>query len=178
MRLLGENKAQTRADRCRHCRRPVGHKVGHCRPTNDGHWWCWTKSTIVYDPSKLIGPTPAPIGEAEQAVIDSYAPRIADAQKAVDEALATYTVAQQTHHAVLSEAQEIGVFSQQVGIPLKPGTQRREATHAQRLAMQRRLELLYQGETEMSARLSAARVELNRLESWYAHRRRMARAAA
>lgn len=176
MRLLGENK--TAAEKCRHCSRPIGDKVGHCRPTREGNWWCWTEMKTFYDPAKLIAPTLDPIGEAEQAVIDLFAQPIVDAQLAIDTALASYTIAQLAHHAGLSEAQEIGVSSRHVAIPVRPGMRHREATDMQRRVMVRRLDLLFQGEEEAAARLSAARGELNRLEDRRDRKRRTVRDAA
>lgn len=175
MRAVSENKASSdhsKSSRCPHCGRPVGAGVEQCRSAPGG-WWCWQQG-LMYDPSQFIAPTPRPIGEAEAEVIAEYAPKISDAEKVVDEALAVYTIAQQTYHRALYEAAEIGVGD----LIIPPGQQSgrmRQASEAEREQMLRRLKTLKKGVDTTSERLQKARRKLNHLHAWCDHKQRIAR---
>lgn len=171
MTMLSVSKAKTAKDRCEHCGRPVGNEVEQCRQVRSG-WYCWMRG-LIFDVSSAIMPTADPIGEAEQAVLDEYAPHLAAAQKAVDDGLASYTLAQQAHRAGLFEGAEINVGP--LLIPPSKNRTMRQASEAERKRMARRLETLGQGEETTGLRLQKARRKLQHLEAQCDHKRRVAR---
>ncbi|MFE3925601.1 hypothetical protein [Streptomyces sp. YIM B13508] len=89
---------------CEYCNRAVGDLS--CREVKLG-WYCLMRG-LVMDDSKLIHPTPEPVGRAEQKIIDEYAPLIADAERLVDARLAAFTAAQNAHLSALLECARTG----------------------------------------------------------------------
>lgn len=173
--LLGQaSRHIARNGRCAHCGRPLGWGVEQCRPVPSG-WYCWADG-LIYDPDRLIAPTPDPVGEAEKAVIDRYAPQLAAAAKDVDEALAVYTSAEQQAHRALMRAVEAGVTPAQVGVlmPLPPGNSR-QADDAERRKLVWAAEQAQAAKSAAAERLRAARVRLHALEARCDHERRAAR---
>lgn len=161
MRLSAENKAAS--ERCHRCGRPVGYGAKRCRPMPSG-WFCW-RDGLVIDPSKLLGPAPDPIGEAEQEVIDRFAPQIAEAQQAVDEALASYTMADMAHQRALIEATAAGANTGPRGAMLSPADYpAREPTQARRHVLEAAESRLYRARSAAGERLGAARRTLIRIE--------------
>lgn len=163
MRLMPENKAGAAGERCPHCRRPVGSGVEQCRPSPMG-WWCWARGLVV-DPSMLVVPAPDPVGAAEQAAIEEWAARIADAEKRVDERLAKFTVTEIAEGMRRREAAEVDAppartFMGSVGVWLRESTDGRVA--AQEALT--RLEDATKARKTALARLASARVELHRLQ--------------
>ncbi|RPF33423.1 hypothetical protein [Streptomyces sp. TLI_185] len=98
----------TTAKKCPRCGRVMGELS--CRPVKLG-FFCM-RDYLILDDAKLIHPTPDPIGEAEQSVIDEYAPQIEKAESLVDAALEAFSAAQSAHFKALTECHRVGIKPQ------------------------------------------------------------------
>ncbi len=162
--MLGENKAAPA--RCPHCRRPVGDEVEHCRPTRAGHWYCW-QNGLIYDPSKFVTSAPRPIGSAEQEAIDRWASPIADAEKVVDERLVSFTAAELAYTHASQAVTAVGAsetltYAGALRVSLREREDDRTA--AARYKAQSKLAAASLTRGKALNRLTAARVELQRLQ--------------
>jgi hypothetical protein len=177
VRLLAENKAGTKPGRCPHCGRGVGYDRGQCRPTRDGdHWWCWTLTTIIYDRGKLTGPTPDPIGPAEQNAIDEWAPKIAGAATAVDQAMVIHAAVDGQARKALREAAQADITHVSgVSLSVDP-TRIRNVNARERKRLQKAAEDALAGRRRAEEKLQKARRTLNEMQHNQDRARRAGRA--
>lgn len=166
--MLSESRAKTRGDRCSHCGRPIGQEVEQCRPVRGG-FYCWQRGYLI-DMSQVVPYVPDPLNEREQAVVDEFAPKLAELEKRVDEHLAVFTTVEQSHRAALFAGAEIGI-----GPLLLPGRGTRPASARERKRAQALIDQLTQAREAAGARMQKARIKLHALQAQVDHRRRVAR---
>ncbi|GAA2448539.1 hypothetical protein [Streptomyces macrosporus] len=106
MRKAAENKAFGRAAKCPRCGR--ARTDFGCRTVRIGEY-CMTDGLYEYADGYLVYPTYDPPGPSEGAAMVEWAGPVADAEKAVDEALNEFTAAQAAWLAALQDAQAAGV---------------------------------------------------------------------
>lgn len=168
MRLMTENKARTATERCPHCGRPVGSEVEQCRVARGG-WFCWQRGYIL-DASQVAPYVPDPAGEPEQAVIEEFAPQLAEQGKRVDELLVTFTTVETSYRSALFAGAEIGV-----GPLMTPGYGARPASPRERKRVKELIEQAASAREAVGERLQKARSKLHHLEARCDHKRRVAR---
>lgn len=158
--VANKSMTLTSTGTCPSCGRPS--TPYGCRDVPMG-WWC-IATGLKEDSSRWILPTRDPLTEAEQRTADAFAGPIADAERAVDEAMEWHAAAEQAHHRALLKARRAGVKDVSALVPLNSNDahlmssplvtpeQREDAAEEERLA---RLERADAKET-----LSRARVDL------------------
>ncbi|MEU6397681.1 hypothetical protein ABZ867_11940 [Streptomyces cinnamoneus] len=95
------------AKKCPNCGRPSG-AGALCRDVPLG-WFCFTWGLQI-DNSRIIHPTPDPIGKLEQRAIDEYADRLATAEKHVDGLIEAHRTARERHHETVLASARAGVL--------------------------------------------------------------------
>ncbi|WP_101255011.1 hypothetical protein [Streptomyces barkulensis] len=167
MRTPRENKAAGRSTcpRCGRKRTDFG-----CRTVRIGEY-CMQAGLYEYAEGYLVYPTYDPPGPAEGAAMVEHAPAVAEAEKAVDAALAEFTAAQSAHFDALLAADQAGVrtssmvMRQDGAVPVR---QRVSAREKARIADAEEAARDRLGDAEEA--LKRARDRLSRLE----HRREAA----
>lgn len=112
------NKAvtMTSTGTCPSCGRPS--TPYGCRDVPRG-WWCLAAG-LKEDPSRWILPSQDPLSEAEQRTADAYAGPIADAERAVDEAMEWHAAAEQAYGRAVWAARKAGVTDLPMLVPFGP----------------------------------------------------------